>query len=85
MTTLLTKKEVAGLNGIVKSQFQDGGDPIGTHVWSWSANPFSSARTFSGVVASLVKKGMAKTSGTGEDATVAITEQGFSALTTARG
>lgn len=77
----LTQNEIDALVGIVDSDFRDGNHPVGCPVWSWSANPFSSHRTFSGVVASLVKKGLAKSDGgTGDEACITMTQAGWDAL-----
>ena len=56
----LTTNERRALQGILDSDYMDGDTSpsvIGKRVWTWSANPFKSKRTFSGVVSSLVKKG----------------------------
>ena len=64
MATLTTNEHKA-LQGIIDSDYRDGSNPIDCWVWSWSCNPFDSARTFGGVVASLVKKGMVRQCGEG--------------------
>jgi hypothetical protein len=79
--TKITNKELLALKGILASDFLDGDPPVGKWVWSWSANPFESAKSFGGVVASLTKKGLAQQSGdTGKDACVAITQAGVDAV-----
>lgn len=81
MATILTELEVKGLEGICDSEFQDGNHPVENPVWSWSANPFTSKRTFSGVMSSLVKKGLAHGDGVGSDeACCYITAAGYLAL-----
>jgi hypothetical protein len=77
----VTEKEQMALKGIIDSDFQDGGDPVGHYVWSWSANPFPTQqlKSFGGVVASLEKKGLVKLTDTGEDACIAITQLGMDA------
>lgn len=59
---MLTAKEIEGLKGIVDSDYRDGDHPVGKMVWDWSANPFKSKRTFSGVMSSLNAKGFAHSS-----------------------
>jgi hypothetical protein len=55
----ITANERAGLLGIYNSEFQDGQKDTPCHaVWTWSANPFKTKRQFSGVVTSLVAKGL---------------------------
>ena len=84
MATNLTKLELEGLKGIVDSEYRDGSHPVDHEVWTWSANPFKSKKTFSGVVASLVKKGLAGISETGwsgnQENTIWLTQAGYDAL-----
>jgi hypothetical protein len=76
----LTENEKKALQGIANSDFMDG-DPVAYRpVWSWSANTFDNPRAFAGVVASLVKKGLAHSTGTGEDACLQLTAEGLAAL-----
>lgn len=78
---MITAIERRALQGIVDSDYRDGNDPVGCSVWAWSANPFEDARTFSGAMASLVKKGLARScGGQGNQATVSITAAGLEAL-----
>jgi len=84
MTTTLTTLEVQGLQGILDSEFHDGNDPIKNPVWTWSANPFGNKKTFSGVVSSLVKKGLVKSSGYDKDDVIYITQAGWDALQQAK-
>lgn len=81
--TNLTANERRALQGILDSEYMDGmtgADAVGHRVWTWSANPFSSKRTFSGVVASLVKKGFVVSTDQDEDACLHITAAGMAAL-----
>lgn len=60
----LTEKQIAALQGICDSDYQDGANPVGNGVWSWSANPWEGtpqATSFGGVVASLEKAGLCGT------------------------
>lgn len=75
----LTANEIKALRGIANSDFMDGPPEAGKAIWSWSGNPFDSARTFSGVVASLSKKGLVVCYGEGEDACIELTEAGLAA------
>lgn len=74
---MITEIERKALLGIYKSDFRDGNDPVDFPVWSWSANPFSDKRTFSGAMSSLVKKGLARADGEGDDACVYLTQAGW--------
>ena len=77
----LTPKEIEALKGIVDSDFRDGSHPVDKAVWTWSANPFKSKRTFSGVVASLNAKGYTVSdTDQGEDNCIWITLAGWEAL-----
>jgi hypothetical protein len=76
----LTSIERQALQGILDSDFQDGETGPGKQVWTWSANPFNSKRTFSGAVSSLVKKGLAGSTDEGEDSVIWITQAGLDAL-----
>jgi hypothetical protein len=83
--TKLTNNEIKALQGILKSDFMDGAteakDVVNKPVWTWSANTFENKRTYSGVVASLVKKGLVVCSDMGtEDACLQMTQEGFDAL-----
>lgn len=73
--TKLTKNECKAIEGIVTSEYDEGA--IYRCVWTWSANPFSSKKTFSGVVASLSKKGCVKVAGDGKDSEITLTEAGW--------
>ena len=74
-----TKKELALLTAIYSGQYHDGRDPIDDEVWTWSACD-SFGRSAGGIMASLVKKGLAGVAGTGDDGTCWITCEGFEAL-----
>jgi len=76
----ITETERKALQGILDSNFQDGPGEVGKWVWTWSANPFKTKRTFSGAVASLVKKGLADVCDEGDDAVICITQAGMDAL-----
>ncbi len=82
-----TELEREVLRGIIDSDFHDAQDPIGNWVWSWSCNPWmetEDAKKFSGVVTSLIKKGLAESDGgEGEDACLTITQAGWDAIKTA--
>lgn len=81
--TNVTDLELAGLRGIAASDFQDTRDlneMIGCRVWTFDCNPFDNARTFSGVVSSLVKKGLAGSQEDGEDSTLWLTAEGVAVL-----
>ena len=73
----ITDNERKALKGIYDSDFRDADHPVGRAVWTWSANPFESKRTFSGVVASLVKKGLVTADGEGDDACLTMTQAGW--------
>lgn len=79
MTTALTDLERQALQGIFDSDFRDGDHPVDKAVWTWSANPFASKKTFSGVVSSLVKKGYVWSTDEGEDSVIAMTQAGYDA------
>jgi hypothetical protein len=79
----LTNLELTALRGILDSDFMDGAkghEAVGKQVWTWSANPFPSKRTFSGIVASLAKKGLVASTDEGEDSVIWLTKAGVDAL-----
>lgn len=81
--TRLTDIERRAIQGILDSDYMDGDtgtDTIDRPVWTWDANPFDSKRTFSGAVSSLVRKGFVVIDGTGNDATIQITQAGYNAF-----
>ena len=81
--SILTNTEWRALQGILDSDYMDGDTgelAIDRPVWTWSANPFASKRTFSGAMSSLVKKGYAWSQEDGKDSVVAITRAGMEAL-----
>ena len=78
----LTDLETRALLGIIDSDYRDGDHPVDAQVWTWSANPFPSPRTFSGVVASLTKKGFVISTDEGNDSIIYLTQAGFDALRT---
>jgi hypothetical protein len=71
----LTKNECRAIEGIVSSEYGEGA--VGRWVWTWSANPFASKKTFSGVVASLSKKGLVSVMDEGKDASIRLNEAGW--------
>jgi len=87
----LTNNELLALRAIFNSEYQGGDSPecvVNNQVWTSYCNPFNSKRTFSGVIASLVKKGLVKTGGSSADAnhaagcdgtTLALTLDGYNA------
>lgn len=77
--TKLTKLEIQGIQGILTSEY-DTDNIVGRCVWTWSANTFDSPKTFSGVVSSLVKKGLVKAEDLGDDATLCLLQAGWDAL-----
>jgi hypothetical protein len=77
--TAITPNEFKALQGVYDSDYRDGNSPVDHPVWSWSANPFASKKTFGGVVASLVKKGLVDQGGVGEEAVVSMTQAGYDA------
>jgi hypothetical protein len=85
MTTKLTTIERQAIQGILDSDYMDGmtgNDAVGHDVWTWSANPFPTLRTFSGAVASLVKKGFVSVYRAGKDSTICVTRAGMDAFET---
>ena len=76
----ITALERQALHGIYNSEFRDGNDPVGCAVWTWSANPFERAITFSGVVSSLKAKGLVTSTDEGKDSVIALTQAGWDAI-----
>jgi hypothetical protein len=80
---LLTEMERQAIAGILESDYMDGltgDDAVDKVVWTWSGNPFSSKRTFSGVVSSLTKKGFVGSEDNGgKDDVIWITRAGMDA------
>jgi hypothetical protein len=81
----ITANEMALLKGIVNSEYQGGDTVVGYAIWSWSATDnaspkFESRKTASGTMASLVKKGLAVSSGSGDERTCWITEAGHAVV-----
>jgi hypothetical protein len=77
-----TDNERKVLQAIYDSEYQDGFEYAGHHVWTDYINPFPVKTTLPGVVSSLVKKGFVSvyrgtTSASGEDgSTIALTALG---------
>lgn len=62
-------------NGFGNNEFEDDGDAV----WSWSIQPnckLVTEKQISGVISSLVKKGLAISYGDGEDSVVELTNPG---------
>lgn len=81
----LTEIERKAIQGILDSDYMDGmtgQDATEHHVWSWSANPFPSKRTFSGAISSLVQKGYvrADNAAAANERTLCITQAGMDAF-----
>lgn len=66
----LTELEKGVLLGINTSDYGDG---LGEAVWTWSAIDEEDGKKNSGVISSLVKKGLVVTHDSGDDATIALT------------
>jgi hypothetical protein len=78
MTPTITDNERSLLVAIRDNEFQDGRNPVNNPVWvnciyEWDGKP-----AYGGVMASLVKKGLAETDGE----TCSITQKGFDAVAT---
>ena len=78
--TNLTQIEAQALRGIIASEYQGGLDVVDYPVWTWSANTFDNKKTFSGAVASLVKKALAEVAKYDGEDVISITQTGFDAL-----
>jgi len=72
---LVTSGELSLLRAIRDSEFHDGQHPVGNYVWVDCLDGWSDTRKFPGTMASLVKKGLAKTDGEA----CALTQAGFDA------
>src|SRR5262245_52031716 len=86
---MLTQYEFAALEAIVKSEYQDGDNPVDHDVWTKYVNPFKTKRVQSGIYASLSKKGFIRIgfledgNGHNKMGTVAITQSGYDAYSSA--
>ena len=78
--TGLTRNELHALRGIFGSEYCDDNDPGEFYVWADSCNPFKNKRVFSGVVATLVRKGLVKITGKDFEVRLALTQAGRDAL-----
>jgi hypothetical protein len=82
--TKLTTIERQAIQGILDSDYMDGmtgSDAVDHDVWTWSANPFPSKRTFSGAVSSLVRKGFVQSADYGDnEQVIRITRAGMDAF-----
>jgi hypothetical protein len=82
----ITDKELSVLKGIVLSNYGDSNDPddmVGQDIWSWSIeSEYAGTPSCGGIVASLVKKGLAEASGgdTKDEDCVSITQAGADVL-----
>lgn len=78
MTTIktqLTELEKQVLEGINNSDY---GDELGSQIWAWSCKcPIAETKQISGVISSLVKKGLVEGQDEGDDATIWLTELGI--------
>ena len=75
MTTNLTELETAALRNLLDSGFD------GPTYWAWCATGgIVTERAVGGVVSSLVKKGLVRCDGSGQDATIHVTAAGREAI-----
>ena len=86
---MITSNERKALQAIVDSEYQDGGNPVGRHVWTQYVNPFNNKKSQGGTYASLSAKGLIRIggdynmgTGRGKMGTVCITQAGVDALST---
>ncbi len=84
MDNRLTTLEIALLKSITECDTLDGVDPVDHDVWAEEAC-YEFGKSAGGIMASLAKKGFAGVQGSGAEATVWITAEGFAALNQARG
>jgi hypothetical protein len=75
----LTENEIKVIAAIINSDYQDDNNPVNNPVWSFSCNPFENKKTLSGVVASLSKKGLVNSGGTGQNACITLLQAGMDA------
>jgi hypothetical protein len=82
--TNITKNELEVLTAIDQSCY---GEWLQDDVWTWDvADSVSvSGKAFSGVVSSLVQKGLVYVGGSGEDASIGMTDAGAAAYVNAVG
>lgn len=74
--TTLTENERALLIAIRNNEFQDGMNPVNNPIWVDCVWGWEGSTKYPGTMASLVKKGLAKTDGE----TCSITQAGFDAI-----
>jgi hypothetical protein len=79
-----TENELRVLNAIRYNYFNSAAEPVGHEVWSLQIEDSNrpsglSGRTLSGVCASLARKGLVKTGGSGREQTIALTQAGYAA------
>ncbi len=72
----ITKNERSLLVAIRDNEFMDGNDPVNHYVWVNCIWGWEGTRKFPGTMASLVKKGLAKSDGE----CCCITQSGFDAI-----
>ena len=70
----MTAKEKAMLDAIINSDYQMGGDPVGQEIWLWDCTE-QFGPSAGGIMASLVTKGWAGTTGFEGTRTVNANEQ----------
>lgn len=85
MPITLTALEIQGIQGIIDSDYRDGEHPVGRAIWDWSGNNFDNARTYAGVISSLVKKGCVHSDGGGKDSCITLLQAGLEAYEAAIG
>jgi hypothetical protein len=83
--TNITSNEAEVLNAILKSDYQVADEKdqvVGYAVWTFSVADYVEAqgKAFSGVVSSLVKKGLVGSQEDGDDSIIWITNEGWDAI-----
>lgn len=72
----VTENELDLLRAIRDSEYHDGRDPVDDDVWVDCLHGWSDTRKFPGTMASLIKKGLARTDGE----CCSLTQAGFDAV-----
>jgi DNA-binding MarR family transcriptional regulator len=80
MAMKITPMELLVLRGIVDSEYQESDEIVDTPVYAWSATGAIPPSSAGGVVASLVKKGLAETYQDGQEDLLSITAAGLAAV-----
>lgn len=75
----LTDNQRKLISAILHSEYRFDPNPIGEHVWSFDACDGFDPKSAGGIVARAVDAGLIEADGTGNDATVAVTQLGFDA------